>query len=102
MIQTKIRKPLKALVPTATSSKSKIQIGGPSPTQAKVIQIQSNNSQSQVLLEQAPQTWKSVLLPRPQTQTTLVQMQAPGKSQTQIHVDGEHDYTKNTESENVL
>ena len=104
MIQTKIRQPSKGQVPTATatSSKSKIQMRGPTPTQGKVIQIQSNNSQSQVLLEQAPQNWKSILLPNHQTQSTLVQMQAPGKSQTQIHVNVEHDYTKNGETENFL
>ena len=104
MIQTKIRQPSKGQVPTATatSSKSKIQMRGPTPTQGKVIQIQSNNRQSQVLLEQAPQNRKSILLPNHQTQSTLVQMQAPGKSQTQIQVNVEHDYTKNGETENFL
>ena len=39
MIQTKIRQPSKGQVPTATatSSKSKIQMRGPTPTQGKVI-----------------------------------------------------------------
>ena len=71
---------------------SKIQIQGPTPNQGKVVQIQSNKSQSQVSLEQAQQKLKS----------TLVQMQARGKSQTQIHVNVEHDYTKNGETENFL
>ena len=90
-VQTKIRKPLKVQIPTATSSKPEIQIRAPTQTQTvRVIQIQSNNSQ---LFVQAPQNSRSILLPKPKT--TLVQMQAP-----KIRVDDEHDYTRNGQTEN--
>ena len=58
------------------------------PTQTqkiKVVQVQSNNSQHQVLV----QAWKSILSKRDIQTTCTTQMQASAKNRTEFHVAGE-------------